>query len=68
MMHEGNLDIIVAFIPSRIQDEVLRVSVIVRSDHLEFNLTWLKVASIIRLDKVCTLLEELVVGEIGGNQ
>ena len=33
-------------------------------DHPEFNLTGLKVTSTIRLDKVCTLLKELVVGEI----
>jgi len=33
-------------------------------NHPEFNLTGLKVTSTIRLDKVCTLLKELVVGEI----
>ena len=40
-------------------------SVVVGMDHGEFGLTGLKVGSVFRLDKVATVLKEMVVGEIG---
>lgn len=40
-------------------------SIVVGEDHEGFELTGLKVASVIRLDKVATVLKEMVVGEIG---
>ena len=44
---------------------VSRGSVVVCVDHVEFGLTELKVASVIRLDKVCTVLKDLIAGEVG---
>lgn len=37
----------------------------VEESHSEFVLTGLKVSSVIRLDKIATILKDLVVGEIG---
>lgn len=39
--------------------------VVVEESHSEFVLTGLKVSSVIRLDKIATILKDLVVGEIG---
>jgi mRNA interferase MazF len=34
-------------------------------DHPEFGSTGLKVSSVIRLDKVSTILKDMIVGEVG---
>lgn len=39
--------------------------IIVDETHPDFKLTGLKVASVIRLDKVATISKELILGEIG---
>jgi mRNA interferase MazF len=39
--------------------------VVVEESHSEFVLTGLKVSSVMRLDKIATILKDLVVGEIG---
>jgi mRNA interferase MazF len=58
-------DVVVAFISSRSPDRPSPESVIVSDRHQEFKLTGLKSPSVIRLDKVATVLKDLVVGEIG---
>lgn len=39
--------------------------VVVEESHSEFVLTGFKVSSVMRLDKIATILKDLVVGEIG---
>lgn len=65
VLFEGDRDVVVAFISSRIPERPPLGSVVIGDEHPEFELTGLKVESVIRLDKVATVLKELVVGEIG---
>ncbi len=65
VLFEGDRDIVVAFISSRLPKRPFPGSVVVSDKHQEFPLTGLKVSSVIRLDKVATVLKDLVVGEIG---
>ncbi|MHA1166548.1 MAG: type II toxin-antitoxin system PemK/MazF family toxin [Candidatus Hodarchaeales archaeon] len=65
VIHSGQQDVIVAFISSRLSVRNLDNTVIVKSDHPDFKRTGLKVDSVIRLDKVATILKELIIGEIG---
>jgi mRNA interferase MazF len=48
-----------------VPDRTLPSSIKVTEDHEEFGLTGLKVGSVIRLDKVATVLKDLIVGELG---
>jgi len=65
VLHEGERDVIVAFISSRIPPKPSDTDVIITQDHPEFPLTGLKVDSVIKLDKVATLSKNLIIGEIG---
>jgi len=65
VLYEGDRDVVVAFISSRLPKRPSLESVAVNDEHQEFQLTGLKVSSVIRLDKVATVLKDLVVGEIG---
>ena len=64
VIHEGEQDVVVAFISSRVSG-ILKSSVVVDETHPDFKLTGLKTSSVIRLDKVATVLKSLIVGEIG---
>lgn len=65
VLFEGDRDVVVAFISSRLLEKLSPESVVVSDRHQEFQLTGLKVSSVVRLDKVATVLKNLVVGEIG---
>ncbi len=65
VLYEGDQDVVVAFISSRVQALSFRGGVLVSMDHPEFSFTGLKVSSVIRLDKICTILKDLIVGEMG---
>ena len=65
VLFEGDRDVVVAFISSRLPERPSPGSVIVSDGHRGFQLTGLKVSSVVRLDKVATVLKDLVVGEIG---
>lgn len=62
---ERELDIVVAFISSKIPSYPSPDYIFVDIHHPEYGLTGLKVPSVIRPDKVCTILKELVIGELG---
>ncbi|MFH0850407.1 MAG: type II toxin-antitoxin system PemK/MazF family toxin [Candidatus Bathyarchaeota archaeon] len=64
VIHEGEQDVVVAFISSKTPGNE-KTSVVVDEGYQDFNLTGLKTSSIIRLDKVATVLKSLIVGEIG---
>ena len=65
VLFEGEKDVVVAFISSRISRKPSLAEVIIEESHPEFALTGLKISSVIRLDKVATVLKDLIVGEIG---
>ena len=54
-----------AFISSRIPDEISKTEVLITSRHPSFRRTGLKTSSIIKLDKIATVLKEFIVGELG---
>jgi len=65
VIHENELDVIVAFISSRIPERTQESDLLITTDHKAFPATGLKISSIIRFDKVATLSKTLVEGEIG---
>ena len=65
VIYEGEKDVIVAFISSKIPSELSDVDVLITKNHAGFKMTGLKVDSIIKLDKIATVLKELIVGELG---
>ena len=54
-----------AFISSKIPSKLSEVDVLITKGHLNFKKTGLKVESVIKLDKVATVLKDLIVGELG---
>lgn len=65
VIYEGNRDIIVAFISSKIPSELFDVDVLLVKNRIGFRKTGLKIESVIKLDKIATVLKDLIVGEIG---
>lgn len=65
VLYEGTNDVIVAFISSKIPSRSSKAAVVIERNNKEFLDTGLKVPSVIRLDKLATILKGLVVGEIG---
>ena len=65
VLFEGERDVVVAFISSKVPDKPALTDVVVDKSHPEFMLTGLKLSSVIKLDKIATVLKDLVVGEIG---
>lgn len=62
---EGERDVVVAFISSRVPRRTAPTDIVVDQAHAEFELTGLKVSSVIKLDKVATISKDLILGEIG---
>jgi len=65
VLFEGEKDVIVAFISSRVPKEPTLTDIVVKEAHPEFEMTGLKVSSVIRLDKVATIWKDLILGEMG---
>ncbi|KCZ72220.1 PemK-like protein [Candidatus Methanoperedens nitroreducens] len=65
VIYEGREDVILAFISSKIQSDLSEVDVLVTKNHKGFRRAGLKVDSIIKLDKIATVLKDLIVGELG---
>ena len=65
VIYEGEKDVIVAFISSKIPYELSEIDVLITKKHRSFKKTGLKVDSVIKLDKVATVLKDLIVGELG---
>ena len=62
---ESKDDVVVCFISSKVKDTISDTEILLSSELTEFEFTGLKTDSVIRLDKVATILKELVIGEIG---
>ncbi|MCS7138966.1 MAG: type II toxin-antitoxin system PemK/MazF family toxin [Crenarchaeota archaeon] len=65
VLFEGERDVVVAFISSRIPDELKPTDVLIKETHPDFKITGLKTSSVIKLDKIATLLKSMIIGEIG---
>jgi mRNA interferase MazF len=65
VVYEGEKDAVVAFISSKIPSELSDVDILIRDDHPGFKKAGLKVDSVIKLDKIATILKDLIVGELG---
>jgi len=65
VIHEGKRDVIVAFISLKIPAELSDADILITSKQPAFKGTGLKTDSVIKLDKIATVLKELVVGELG---
>ena len=65
VLYEGKSDVVVAFISSKIPSKPSRLEVVIDRENKKFSDTGLKVSSVIRLDKVATVLKTMIIGEIG---
>jgi mRNA interferase MazF len=65
VLYESEKDVVVAFISSKV-DKPKPPDITVNTNHPEFKKTGLKVASLLKLDKVATISKHLILGEIGG--
>ena len=64
ILYEGEKDVVAAFISSRTENPKT-TDITINEKHPEFKQTGLKLPSVIKLDKVATILKTLIVGEIG---
>ena len=65
VIYEGEKDVVMAFISSKIPSELSEVDILITKDHASFRKAGLKVDSVINLDKIATVLKDLIVGELG---
>lgn len=65
VIYEGNKDVILVFITSRIPSLLTEVDILITEKQNMTKKTGLKVDSIIKLDKIATVLKDLIVGELG---
>ncbi|MFC1927482.1 type II toxin-antitoxin system PemK/MazF family toxin [Chloroflexota bacterium] len=65
VIYEGEEDVVVAFISSKLPSDLSEVDVLVTKKDPTFEKSGLKVDSLIKLDKIATVLKDLVVGEVG---
>jgi mRNA interferase MazF len=65
VLHESRQDAVVAFISSRVPDHPDDADLIITVEHPAFLATGLKVSSVIKFDKVATIANDLIEGEIG---
>ena len=65
VIYEGEKDVVMAFISSKIPSELSEVDILITKDHASFRNAGLKVDSVIKLDKIATVLKDLIVGELG---
>ncbi len=65
VLYEGDRDVVLAFISSKIRVGAESTGVMVTTPHAGFSESCLKVDSVIQLDKIATVLKDLMVGELG---
>ncbi len=62
---ESKEDVVVCFISSKVKETKSETEILLSSNHIEFEQSGLKTDSVIRLDKLATILKELIIGEVG---
>lgn len=65
VIFEGERDVILAFISSQIPSKISITDVMVTRNRSGFAKAGLKADSVVKLDKVATVLKNLIVGELG---
>ena len=65
VIYEGEEDIVLAFISSRVPSAPSGTGLLLSKQDPGFYKTGLKADSLIKLDKIATVLKDLVVGELG---
>ena len=65
VLYEDKIDIVVAFISSQIQNYSDKTDILILKNNPSFLRTGLKKESVVKLNKIATVLKELAVGEIG---
>ena len=65
ILFESTKDVIVSFISSKIPNIVLDTEILLTVNNKDFQLSGLKTDSVIKLDKIATILKDLIIGEIG---
>ena len=65
VIYEGEKDVVMAFISSKIPSELSEVDILITKDHASFRKAGMKVDSVIKLDKIATVLKHPIVGELG---
>jgi len=65
VIYEGHKDVVIAFISSKVPSEPSELDVLVTKKGTGFRKSGLKVDSVIKLDKIATVLKDLIVGELG---
>ena len=65
VLYEGKRDVVLAFISSKISAQPLEADVLLESAQVGFKKSGLKVDSLIKLDKLATVLKALILGELG---
>jgi len=65
VVYEGEKDAVVAFISSKIPYELSGVDILIKEGSPGFRRAGLKVDWVIKLDKIATVLKDLIVGELG---
>jgi len=65
VIYEGEKDVVMAFISSKVPPELSEVDVLITKNHAGFRKAGLKADSVIKLDKIVTVLKDLIVGELG---
>jgi mRNA interferase MazF len=65
VVYEGEKDAVVAFISSKIPSGLSDVDILISENHTGFKRAGLKVDSVIKLDKIATVLKDLIMGELG---
>lgn len=65
VVYEGEKDAVIAFISSKIPAGFSDTDIVINENPPSFKRAGLKVDSVIKLDKIATVLKDLIVGEIG---
>lgn len=65
VLYEGKSDVVLSFISSKLSARSSDTDIIITSDSIGFTKSGLKVDSVIKLDKIATVLKELIIGELG---
>jgi len=64
-IYEGEKDVLVVFISSKVPSKPSEVDILITTNRTGFGKTGLKADSAIKLDKIATVLKDLIVGELG---
>jgi mRNA interferase MazF len=65
ILYENNYDVVIAFISSKIPATISQCDVPIFQQHKGFVESGLKVDSVIKLDKIATVMKKYIVGELG---